>query len=132
MRVVLDASAAVEIALDGKAARQLSEILDASDEAIAPELLVPEVVNAVWKYHQFTELDLGKCEKALEVAVRLVDRFVSNREIYREAFALSRAQKTRAAYDMFYLALALREDAVLLTLDGTLKKEARRAGIRVG
>ena len=33
---------------------------------------------------------------------------------------------------MFYLALALREDAVLLTLDGTLKKEANRAGIRVG
>jgi len=28
--------------------------------------------------------------------------------------------------------LARREDAVLLTLDGTLKKEARRAGIRVG
>ena len=34
--------------------------------------------------------------------------------------------------DMFYLALALRENAVLLTLDATLKKEARRAGIRVG
>jgi predicted nucleic acid-binding protein len=41
-------------------------------------------------------------------------------------------KKTRAAYDMFYLALALREDAVLLTLDATLKKEARRAGVRVG
>ena len=50
---------------------------------------------------------------------------------YREAFALSRAQRSRAAYDMFYLALAQREDAVLLTLDGTLKKEAKRAGIRL-
>jgi predicted nucleic acid-binding protein len=57
---------------------------------------------------------------------------ISHSEIYREAFALSRAQKSRAAYDMFYLALARREDAVLLTLDGTLKKEAKRAGIRVG
>lgn len=55
-----------------------------------------------------------------------------SQEIYREAFALTRAQQSRAAYDMFYLALARRENAVLLTLDATLKKEAERAGIRVG
>jgi len=132
VRVVLDANAAVEVALEGKAAGLLSAVLAQSEEVIAPELLVPEVVNAVWKYHQFAEFDLGKCEKILELAVGLVDRLISHREIYREAFALSRAQKTRTAYDMFYLALARREDAVLLTLDGTLKKEARRAGIRVG
>jgi len=132
VRVVLDANAAVEVALEGKAAGPLSATLSQSEEVIAPELLVPEVVNAVWKYHQFAEFDLGKCEKILELAVGLVDRLISHRETYREAFALSRAQKTHAAYDMFYLALALREDAVLLTLDGTLKKEAKRAGIRVG
>jgi len=132
VRVVLDANAAVEVALEGKAAGLLSAVLAQSEEVIAPELLVPEIVNAVWKYHQFAEFDLGKCEKILELAVGLVDRLISHRAIYREAFALSRAQKSRAAYDMFYLALALREDALLLTLDGTLKKEARRAGIRVG
>ena len=132
MRVVLDASAAVEVALEGKAAGPLSAMLSQSEEVIAPELLVPEIVNAIWKYHQFAEFDLGKCEKILELAIGLVDRLISHKEIYRRAFALSRAQKTRAAYDMFYLALALREDAVLLTLDGSLKKEARRAGVRVG
>jgi predicted nucleic acid-binding protein len=132
VRVVLDANAAIEVALEGKAARSLSATLFQSEEVIAPELLIPEIVNAIWKYHQFAEFDLGKCEKILELAVGLVDRLISHREIYREAFALSRAQKTRAAYDMFYLALALREDAILLTLDGTLKKEARRAGVRVG
>ena len=132
MRVVLDANAAIEVALDGKAANELSQALAKSEEVIAPELLVPEIVNAIWKYHQFAEFDVSKCEKALELAVGIVDRLVSHSEIYRDAFALSRAQKTRAAYDMFYLALALRENAVLLTLDATLKKEARRAGIRVG
>ena len=132
MRVVLDANAAVEVALEGKSAGPLSAILSQSEEVIAPELLVPEIVNAIWKYHQFAEFDLVKCEKILELAVGLVDRLISHGEIYREAFALTRAQQSRAAYDMFYLALARREDAVLLTLDGTLKKEARRAGIRVG
>jgi predicted nucleic acid-binding protein len=130
--VVLDANAAVEVALEGRAAGPLSAKLSEAAEVIAPELLIPEVVNAVWKYHQFAEFDLGKCERLLELAIGLVDRFVSHREIYREAFALSRIQKSRAAYDMFYLTLARREDAVLLTLDGTLKKEAKRAGIRVG
>jgi predicted nucleic acid-binding protein len=136
VRVVLDANAAVEVALEGKAAGHLSAKLSESEEVIAPELLFPEVVIAVWKYHRFAEFDLEKCEKMLELAIGLVDRFVSHREIYREAFALSRIQKSRAAvvntYDMFYLALARREDAVLLTLDATLKKEAKRAGIRVG
>jgi predicted nucleic acid-binding protein len=69
--------------------------------------------------------------KMFELSIGLVDRLISRREIYREACALSRTQKSRAAYDMFYLALALREDAVLLTLDGALKKEAKRAGVRV-
>ena len=132
MRVVLDANAAVEVALEGKSAERLSAMLSQSEEVIAPELLIPETVNAIWKYHQFAEFDLGKCEKLIELCVGLVDRFVSHRELYREAFALSRAQQSRAAYDMFYLALALRENAVLLTLDATLKKEAKRAGVRVG
>jgi len=132
VRLVLDANAAVEVALEGKAARHLSSVLSESEEVIAPELLIPEIVNAVWKYHQFAEFDLGKCEKLIELSVGLVDRFISHVELYREAFALSRVQQSRAAYDMFYLALARREDAVLLTLDATLKKEAKRAGIRVG
>jgi predicted nucleic acid-binding protein len=132
VRVVLDANAAVEVALEGKSAERLSAMLSQSEEVIAPELLIPEIVNAVWKCHQFAEFDLGKCDKLIELSVGLIDRFVPNREIYREAFALSRIQKSRAAYDMFYLALALREDAILLTLGATLKKEAKRAGIRVG
>lgn len=132
MRVVLDANAAVEVALEGKSAAPLSAMLSQSEEVIAPQLLVPEIVNAIWKYHQVAEFDLGKCEKLIELSVGLVDRFISHTELYREAFALSRAQKSRAAYDLFYLAVALREDAVLLTLDAILKKEAKRAGIRVG
>ena len=68
----------------------------------------------------------------MRVLLNVVETFVPSTQIYRRAFALSREQQTRAAYDMFYLALALREDAVLLTLDATLKKEAKRAGIKVG
>ena len=132
MKVVLDANCAIEIALNKKEGERLKALLDESDQVLAPDLLVPEFVNALWKYHQFNQLSPELCDEALTVLLNLVETFVPSTQIYRDAFALSRAQKTRAAYDMFYLALALRENAVLLTLDGTLKKEARRAGVRVG
>ena len=132
MKVVLDANCAIEIALNKKEGERLKALLDESDQVLAPDLLVPEFVNALWKYHQFNQLSLELCDEAMDVLLELVETFVPSSEIYRDAFALSRAQKTRAAYDMFYLALALREDAVLLTLDATLKKEAKRAGIKVG
>jgi len=132
VKVVLDASCAIEIALNKKEGETLKALLDESDEVLAPDLLVPEFVNALWKYYQFNQLSLIICDEAMGVLLDFVETFVPSRDIYREAFSLSQAQKSRAAYDMFYLALALREDAVLLTLDGTLKKEATRAGIRVG
>jgi predicted nucleic acid-binding protein len=132
VKVVLDANCAMEIAFNKTDAARLKALLGESEAVLAPDLIVPEFVNGIWKLYQFTETSLGLCDQALGTLLEMVDTFVPSREIYRDAFALSRAQKTRAAYDMFYLALALREDAILLTLDGTLKKEARRAGVRVG
>lgn len=131
MKVVLDSTCAVEIALNKQDGDRLKALLDESEQVLAPDLLIPEFLNALWKYHQFNQLSLSVCDQALDLLPALVETFVPSAEIYREAFALTRAQKSRAAYDMFYLALARREDAVLLTLDSTLKKEARRAGIRV-
>ena len=132
MKVILDTNCAMEIAFNKTDAGRLKALLGESEAVIAPDLIVPEFVNAVWKLLQFTDTSLDLCDQALSTLLEMVDTFVPSREIFREAFALSRAQKTRAAYDMFYLALALRENAVLLTLDATLKKEARRAGVRVG
>lgn len=126
----------MEIAFNKTDASRLKALLAESEQVLAPDLIVPEFVNAVWKLLQFTETSLALCDQALGTLLEMVDIFVPSREIYREAFALSRAQKTRAAvvstYDMFYLALARRENATLLTLDATLKKEARRAGVRIG
>ena len=130
MKIVLDASAALEVALNRKRAAELSARLNESDEVLAPELFVPEVVNAIWKLRHFGDLSLTACDGALEVLLEFVDTLVSCKELYREAFLLSRTTR-RPAYDMFYLALAKREDAALMTLDSALRKEAVRQGIRL-
>jgi predicted nucleic acid-binding protein len=127
VRLVLDASAAIGVATD-RAAASLRLILPEADEVLAPDLFVAEVTNAIWKYHEFSNLSQGEAEARLEEAVGLVDTLVSCRDLYRAALVLSRAAH-RPAYDMFYLALAIREGAQFLTLDKALRKEARRQGI---
>jgi predicted nucleic acid-binding protein len=130
VRLILDASAAIEVALNRSKGRPFAHLLEEADEVLAPGLLVPEVVNTVWKYHQFENLGLAACDRALDLALDLVDVFVPCKELYREAFLLARIAR-RPAYDMFYLALARREDAAFLTTDAVLRKEAERQGIRV-
>jgi len=95
---------------------------------LAPDLFVSELVNAIWKYHRFEGLSVDVCDRALTRALGLVEILVPSKDLARAAFLLSRVSG-RPAYDMFYLALAKREDASLLTLDGALRKEAQRQGV---
>jgi predicted nucleic acid-binding protein len=130
VRAVLDASAAIEIVVERPQAARLRDILQEASLVLAPDLFVSEVVNVVWKYHQFEQWSLPVCDRTLESALSLVDVLVPSKELYGEAFLLARTAR-RPAYDMFYVALARREDATLLTTDAQLRKEAARQGIRV-
>jgi predicted nucleic acid-binding protein len=130
MRLVLDAGAAIEVVLARGKAREFERCLEEADQVLAPDLIVPEVVNTIWKYHQFENLSLDTCDQALQFALDLVDVLVPGKDLYREAFLLSRSGR-QSAYDMFYLALARREDAGFLTTDRALRKEAERQGVRV-
>ena len=129
MRLVLDASGAIEVVLSRTKAAAFAQALGEADEVLAPDLFVAELVNTVWKYHQFESLDLNVCDQALEHALSLIDALVPCKELYREAFLLARSAR-RPAYNMFYLSLARQEDAAFLTTDSALKKEAARQGIR--
>ena len=131
MKVVLDASAAIEVAFMRRLGASLAVTLRDADEVLAPELFVAEVVNTIWKYHRLEVLSLDVCDHALDNALGLVDVMVPCRELASEAFLLARISR-RPAYDMFYLALARSRDALLLTTDAALKKEAARQGLRVG
>jgi predicted nucleic acid-binding protein len=129
VRLVLDASAAVAVALGSGKGAHFAGAIEEADVVLAPDLFVAEVVNAIWKYHHFEHLDVDTCDRTIQLALGLVDDFVPCRDLHKEAFLLARAAR-RPAYDMFYLALARREDAIFLTVDNSLMKEAGRQGIR--
>jgi predicted nucleic acid-binding protein len=130
MITVLDASAAVAIAMNLPESARFQSQIETSDLVIAPDLMVPEVSNAVWKYVKAGVLDSEQGGRVLERAVGLVDTFESGLILYREAYALS-VDHLHPVYDALYLVLARRNNAVLATLDRRLADLASKLHIKL-
>ncbi len=129
MIIVLDPSAAIEIVLNKKKAKNLIPHLAAADWVIAPRLYVSEINNVFWKYYEFTQLSKEVCETAIEKSLDLVEELFNESDFYREAFALACLTRS-SVYDMFYLTLARRNDAHLMTLDTKLMATAKKQSIK--
>jgi predicted nucleic acid-binding protein len=84
----------------------------------------------MWKYHHHEGLDVAVCQRALSVITHLIDTVSASSELQNEAFLLARSAR-KPAYNMFYLALARREDAMLLTVDASLRREAQKQVLSV-
>lgn len=63
MIIVLDASAAIEIALNREHSNTFREILRNSDLVIAPDIFPSEITNVFWKYASFSEMSIDQCER---------------------------------------------------------------------
>ena len=129
MTVVLDASAAMDVALYGEASRFAAWIQDAS-VVLAPDLFVAEITNAFWKYRQFNGVDDETCSAGIEVCLSMVDGFVESGQLHHEVFHEA-ARQQHSAYDVFYLVCARRNGATLLTRDRKLRAVATAAGVKI-
>lgn len=125
MTVVIDASAAIAVAQ-----RHLSSPALEKSWVVVPDIFVSEISNAVWKMHRFGGLLRGHADTLLERAMRIPDETVPAVSLYREAFSSAVAEK-HPVYDLFYLVLASRERAAILTLDKELGKLAKKRGLAV-
>jgi predicted nucleic acid-binding protein len=114
VRVVVDASAAIALLVD----ERLSEAIPSS-EHLAPELIVPEILNVRRKLIR-ANLDAP----SLDVIFELLDRFSihSMRPHARDAAALSE-RLDHSLYDCCYVALAIANDAKLVTRDQRLVRK---------
>jgi len=129
MTLVLDASAAVAIALGRPEAETLRQAVAGADWVIAPELFAAEVTNAFWKYARAKVLDPDACVQAQATAIGLPDDLIPMKAQAAECLA----EATRAghsAYDLMYVVLARRQGVPLATLDGKLAALARRLAVR--
>ncbi|MFY8149435.1 MAG: type II toxin-antitoxin system VapC family toxin [Prochlorococcaceae cyanobacterium] len=122
---VLDASAAVRLILGDPAASAVAEQLRDAALVIAPELMLSEVANTLWKLHRAHQLADLDPQKLLADAHDLVDRVEPDRHLQAEALALA-CHHDHPVYDCLYLALARREAATLISMDRRLQQLAER------
>lgn len=129
MNIVLDTSAAVAIVLENPGWGELDRQLRSSKLILAPDFMIAEATNVCWKYAHKGKLPRAACERALEKMIGLPDEYVSSLEFHQEAFGLA-VTGQRAAYDMFYLALARRNGATLLSADKGLLAFAAKHDVK--
>ncbi len=99
-------------------------------EVIAPDLYDAEVTSALWKYVRAGALSFEDGRERLENALALIDRFVPMRELTMEAFHEADKQG-HSIYDLYYLVLTRRENALLMSRDRKLIDLANKERLRL-
>ncbi|MCU0530323.1 MAG: type II toxin-antitoxin system VapC family toxin [Cyanobium sp. Prado107] len=122
---VLDASAAVRLILGDRAAAAVAEQIREAAMVMAPELMLSEVANTLWKLQRADLLADLDPQQLLADARDLVDRVEPDRHLQAEALALA-CHHDHPVYDCLYLALARREAATLISVDRSLQQLAER------
>jgi predicted nucleic acid-binding protein len=122
---VLDASAAVRLILADPAAADLAERVGGAALVLAPELMLTELANTLWKLRRADRLNDLDPQELLAEARELVDRLEPDRHLQAEALALA-CHLNHPVYDCLYLALARREAASLISSDRRLNALAEK------
>jgi predicted nucleic acid-binding protein len=123
--LVVDASVAVKWFVQEPATVDAVALLGRNDTLIAPELVVAEVVNVLWKHLMRAELERRQVAHVPAALSRTFSELWPVDWLARRALEIA-AELRHPAYDCFYLALAESKDVPLVTADRRLI--ARLAG----
>ena len=134
MRVIIDAGVSAKwyFPEPGNEAADLllADRMTGERELFAPDLIVPEFVNVLWKRVRRQECSRRAAQEIL--ALWDVDRptLVASSNLATQAFQLATALD-HSVYDCLYLALALAIEAPLVTADRQLAHAARSVSAQV-
>jgi len=113
---VLDASVVIKWFLPEPYAEAARRLRDRSIECEAPDLLLLEVPNALWKYVIRGTLDLPIAREAVESLSISPIRLREAGSLFTDAFRIA-IETRRSVYDCTYLSLAVQADCPLITAD---------------
>ncbi len=126
--IVLDASAVVELLINGPLAEALRSDLDCrADTWIAPHLLDVEVVSAIRNLVACQRLDSHRSRQMLADLAALPARRLPHTPLLNRMWEL---RHNFTAYDAAYIALAEATSSVLYTMDEKMSK-GHRAPVRL-
>jgi predicted nucleic acid-binding protein len=128
--LIVDASVAVKWFFQEPGSAQAAALQDEDAEFIAPDLIVAEIGNAAWKRFLRKQITAADAVFTIRRAPPLFSSLVSVLELMEPAMSLS-VGLSHPIYDCFYLALARRENAPLVTADEAMIAAARKSKIKV-
>ncbi len=129
MKIVLDASAAIEIVLNKLDASEFSEIISKAEIVIAPELFISEISNVAWKYYKLANFSEQQAVELANNSMQLIDYTVPAETIWQESLGLAMSNN-QAVYDCLYLVCARRNNAVLISKDKRLKALCKKLEVK--
>jgi predicted nucleic acid-binding protein len=124
--LVIDASIAVKWVIDEPGAADASA-LRSKGKLIAPELLVAECANILWKKVRRNELSRDEARLAARLLQRADLELAPTRALLDEATRIA-IELDHPAYDCLYLALALANDCPFVTADQRMLRKLAQAG----
>jgi predicted nucleic acid-binding protein len=121
---VVDASVAVKWVVPEPSSAAARALLGAGRrgeaDLIAPDLFVSEVANVIWKWgRRHPEIAADAVRATLAALLRVLPELVSSESLAQQALELARTFDY-PTYDCLYVALALRDEATLVTADRRL------------
>ena len=125
--LVVDCSVAVKWFLEEPGDREALALLRAGERLVAPELIVAEIVNVLWKRLTSGAIEPSQAADVPRELPRLFAELCSLATLAERALAIAEELR-HPAYDCFYLALAEARDARLVTADRRFAE--RLAGTR--
>ena len=120
---VVDASVVLKWFLPEIHSEAARRLLDSAHQYIAPDLLFPEVGNAVWKKVRRGEMTRQEGQRLISDLAAVAVETIATRGLIGDACAMAMASG-QTVYDATYLALAVRLETRLITADQRLEKAA--------
>ena len=124
MTFIIDASVALKWYVEEEDSETARKLLQDTSRLEAPDLIIPEVTNFVWKkwrQHEFTQV---QAESTVSSIMRLFETIHSSKTLSGHALNLS-LTLDHPAYDCFYLACAEIRGAILVTADMKLHDKVK-------
>jgi predicted nucleic acid-binding protein len=119
--IVVDASIAVRWLLKLPGFEKAEALVTRADTIIAPDLIVSETTNALWKAVVFARLPVADAQTALESLNSLLQQLAPTATYRQRALAIA-VELQHPVYDCFYLALAEARSCRLITYDQRLQR----------
>jgi predicted nucleic acid-binding protein len=117
--IVIDASVLIKLYIDEVGSPDAEQAVKAADTILAPDLLLPEIGNVLWKYVRRGDLSARDANQIISDILQMPIRFSASQDLIESALRIA-IETNRTVYDSLYVALALQAATTMLTADERL------------